>query len=53
MEKTERVLRTSTPISRKEHTCAVCGKSIAKGERYLNIVIKKDKKLVNRKTHFG
>lgn len=53
MEKTERVLCTSTPIARKEHICAVCGKPIAKGERYLNIAIKKDKKLVSRKTHFG
>lgn len=53
METKEKVLRTSTPIARKEHTCAVCGKPIAKGERYLNIAIKKGGKLVSRKTHFG
>lgn len=53
METKEKVLRTSTPIAKKEHTCAVCGKAIAKGERYLNIVIKKGGKLVSRKTHFG
>lgn len=53
METKERVLRTSTPIARKEHICAVCGKPIAKGERYLNVAIKKGGKLVCRKTHLG
>lgn len=53
MKTKERVLRISTPISRKEHVCAVCGKSIAKGDRYLNIAIKKGKMLVSRKTHLG
>ena len=49
----ESVFRTSTPLARKEHTCDVCGKPIAIGTRYLNVTIKKDGKLVSRKTHFG
>lgn len=53
METKEKVLRTSTPIAQKEHICVVCGKTIVKGERYLNITIKRNGKLVSRKTHFG
>lgn len=49
----EKVLKTTTPTARKEHVCEVCGKPIKKGERYLDVTIKKDGKLVHRKTHFG
>lgn len=53
MKTTEKVIHITTPKARKEHTCAVCGKPIAKGERYLNIAYKRDGKMLNRKTHFG
>lgn len=49
----EKVLRTSTPKANREHVCDVCGKPICKGERYLNITVKKDGRLISRKTHFG
>lgn len=49
----EKILHTTTPKARKEHTCKICGKLICKGERYLNIAYKVDGKLMNRKTHFG
>lgn len=49
----EKILHTTTPKARKEHTCYFCGKPICKGERYLNIAYKLDGKLMNRKTHFG
>lgn len=49
----EKTLRTITPTARKEHICAVCGKPIAKGEKYLNVAVRKDGKLTNRKTHLG
>lgn len=49
----EKILHTTTPRARKEHTCKICGKPIYKGERYLNIAYKVDGKLMNRKTHFG
>ena len=49
----EKVLHTTTPKARKEHTCQLCGKPIRKGDRYLNIAYSLDGKLMNRKTHFG
>ena len=49
----EKILHTTTPKARKEHTCQICEKPICKGERYLNIAYKVDGKLMNRKTHFG
>lgn len=49
----EKILHTSTPKANREHLCEVCGKPICKGEIYLNIAIKRDGKLVNRKTHLG
>lgn len=49
----EKILHTTTPKARKEHTCQICGKPICKGERYLNIAYKVGGKLMNRKTHFG
>jgi hypothetical protein len=49
----EKILHTTTPTARKEHICAVCGKPIAKGEKYLNVAVRKDGKLTNRKTHLG
>ena len=49
----EKILRTTTPTARKEHICAVCGKPIAKGEKYLNVAVRKDGKVYNRKTHLG
>lgn len=52
MEK-EKILRTSTPKANRQHICAVCGKPIEKGEKYLNLAIKKGSKLVNRKTHLN
>lgn len=48
----EKILSTTTPTARKEHICAVCGKPIAKGEKYFNITLKADGKLLNRKTHY-
>ena len=48
----ERVLKTTTPTARKEHTCAVCGKPIQKGEQYLNVSILENGKVKSRKTHF-
>jgi len=53
MKTTEKVIHITTPKARKEHTCAVCGKVIVNGERYLNIAYKRDGKMLNRKTHFG
>lgn len=53
MKMKEKILHTTTPKARKEHTCQICGKPICKGERYLNIAYKVDGKLMNRKTHFG
>lgn len=52
MKMKEKILHTTTPKARKEHTCQICGKPICKGERYLNIAYKMDGKLMNRKTHF-
>lgn len=49
----ERILKTTTPTAKKEHTCAVCGQTIHKGERYLNVSILEDGKVRSRKTHFG
>lgn len=49
----ERVLKTTTPTARKEHVCAVCGKPIQKGERYLNVSVLENGKVKSRKTHFG
>lgn len=49
----ERFIHITTPKARKEHICEVCGKSIAVGERYLNIAYKRERKMVSRKTHFG
>lgn len=49
----ERVIHITTPKARKEHICEVCGKPIPVGERYLNIAYKRDRKMMNRKTHFG
>ena len=41
----ERILKTTTPTAKKEHTCAVCGQTIHKGVRYLNVSILKDGKV--------
>ena len=49
----EKVLRTSTPVAKKQHICSICGKLIEKGEKYLNVTIKQERKLVSRKTHLG
>ena len=49
----ERVIHITTPKARKEHICEVCGKPIPVGERYLNIAYNRDRKMMNRKTHFG
>ena len=46
-----KILHTTTPKARKEHKCQVCGKSICKGEKYLNIAYSQDGKLMSRKTH--
>lgn len=49
----QRVLNITNPTARKEHTCAVCGQTINKGDRYLNVAILEDGKVRSRKTHFG
>lgn len=48
----EKILSMTTPTARKEHICAVCGKPIAKGEQYFNVVVRVDGKLTSRKTHY-
>lgn len=50
--KYDKVIRTSTPKAREDHICDVCRKVIPKGEMYLNVTIRKGKKLISRKTHF-
>jgi len=49
----EKIIHITTPKANKEHICEVCGKPIHKGERYLNIAVKRNGKMVSRKTHMG
>lgn len=47
----EQILKISSPIARKEHVCAICGKKILVGERYQSITIVKGNKMETCKRH--
>lgn len=53
MYSTDKIIKTYTPVARKNHICEVCGKPILIGEKYSKIVVKRKGKLINCNRHIG
>lgn len=47
----EKILKITSPLARKSHVCAICGKQIEKGERYMNTAVLSGGRVVSRKQH--